>query len=148
MPLQKRDAARALNALWQLREKLNDEEGDGTSLQEDDFLLSKAISILHCYITDVIPSIHPAVRLQAETNVQFTISSEAFVQSVQINCKTTRDPGLSLVGYTSKNGKIYYCVGHVEAGTVLDRASVFKRGDIILDINNRPLSRVSLEKAR
>ena len=149
MPLEKREAIKALNVLWQLRDKLNEEVTDEDTylaIEKEDDTLVKAISILHCYITDIIPAI--SLKLQAETDVQFNISPEAFVQTIEINCKTTRDPGLSLVGNTSKNGKVYYCISHVEKGTVLDKTGIFKRGDIIIDINNRPLSRVSLDKAQ
>lgn len=146
MPLNKSDAERALDTLWHLRSHTEEVE-ELDFLPVEDAAFSKAISILHCYLTDVLPIVHPAIKYPEDNNIQVTINSEAELQQIEVICSTNRDPGLTLLNYSFQSNH-YYFISQIEKGTVADRAGVFKRGDVILDINNRNLSRVTPEKAR
>ena len=146
MPLNKSDAERALDTLWHLRSHTEEVE-ELDFLPVEDAAFSKAISILHCYLTDVLPIVHPSIKYPEDNNIQVTINSEADLQQVEVICSTNRDPGLTLLNYSIQSHH-YYFISQIEKGTVADRAGIFKRGDVILDINNHNLSRVTPEKTR
>ena len=155
MPLGKREAELALAILWRLRTELSqgEETEDPLPRDDQDATLSKPISILQCYLTDILPAIRPRGRGSDEESIsdsslRVEVSSDARIQLVEINCNTTKDPGLSLLSYATPGGEQHYCVSHVVSGTIFRKIDIFKRGDIILSVNNRKLSRVSPEKAK
>ena len=152
MPLGRREAELALAILWRLRTELSGTDGDEEPVpgEDQDAVLSKPISILQCYLTDILPAIRPRGMAGEfpDSSLRVEVSSDAKIQLVEINCNTTKDPGLSLLGYTAAGGEQHYCVSHVETGTIFGRAGVFKRGDIVLSVNDRKFSRVTPEKAK
>lgn len=147
--MDKRDAERALEILWQLRLQLG--KNNGEPPLKEDAILSKPISMLQCYLTDVLPATHPRRKLPLDTNIRVEISSDARIQLVEMDytqASSGGNIGLSLLNYTTYEGRQNYCVSHVEKGSFMEHQDLFKRGDIILSINKHYLSRVSPEKAK
>ena len=155
MPVKKGDAERLLNLLWELKIealKERDEKSEEIILPEEDQAFSNAISMLHCYLTDVVPTItqsHHLALPDTDTHIDISISPNANVQWVEFSCRTSRDPGLHLESFHEAVGGTYIVfISQVEKGTVAEQVGVFKRGDIILKINKHSLARVSIERAR
>lgn len=145
--MKSRDAEKLLKLLWDAKIKhLKSKEDDdkGLLLPEEESALSQAISMLHCLITDVIPSFsadHAALQV---------MSDEAEIQHVEFLCTTTRDPGLHFESFSNaamSSSTVIY-ISYIEKGTVADRVEIFKRGDIVLEVNGHSLARVSVERAR
>ena len=153
MPLKSKDAERLLSLLWDAKTKSDGEEAKELDfLPEEQNALSKAISMLHCYLTDVVPTftMSPGLVGEADSQIsQFYIDCEAEVQNIEFSCTTTRDPGFNFESFhnpLSHANMIY--ISHIDKGTIADRVGIFKRGDVILEINKHPLARVSVERAR
>lgn len=152
MPLKRREAEKLLDLLWKCRiaaKERSEEDGneDTARLEDrDEAAFSKAISILHCYITDILPSVHPTLQLSG-SGVEVSVCPDAVVQELAMPCDTTRDPGLVLQSYTSSGTRLLF-VSRVEKGTICDNAKIFKRGDILLQINGHSVAHLSTERAR
>ena len=151
MPLKRREAEKLLDLLWEYRLSAKEtsekdvREGSVRLEEKDEAAFSKAISVLHCYVTDILPSVQPTLQLPDSSIV--SVCPDAVVQELEIPCNTTRDPGLVLESYASASNTILF-VSRVEKGTICDTAGVFKRGDILLQINNRSVAHLSVDKAR
>lgn len=153
MPLGSKDAEKLLQILWEAKIKAlqkKDEENADIFQPNEEKALSNAISMLHCFITDVTPSFTHLINNFNSSVALQVLSGEAEVQHVEFVCSTTRDPGLLFESYSSPltmSTSIIY-VSHIETGTVADNVDIFQRGDIILEINGHPLARVAVERAR
>ena len=149
MPLKRREAEKLLDLLWECRlaaEESSEKDQWGQLEDKDEVAFSKAISILHCYVTDILPSVQPTLQLP-DSSIEVSVCQDAVTQELEIPCNTTRDPGLVLESYTSAGNRLVF-VSRVEKGTICDSAGVFKRGDILLQINNRSVAHLSVDKAR
>ena len=159
MPLSSKDAERLLDILWDAKIKnlqKKEEKGEEYGIQSgQEKALSNAISMLHCFVTDIAPTYNPANLLHNSAGYYAALqvlNGEADVQDVEILCSTTRDPGMHFECFTAPDGwigtnRVVY-VSHIEKGTVADRAEIFRIGDVVLTINGHSLTRVSLEKIR
>lgn len=158
MPLRSKDAEKLLQILWDAKIKglqQKDEESNEIFQPSEEKALSTAISMLHCFVTDVAPSFnrHYSTHLQntfSNSVALQVLSGQAEVQYVEFVCSTTRDPGILFESYSNpltQSTMIIY-VSHVETGTIADNVGIFERGDIILEINGHSLARVAVERAR
>ena len=160
MPLKSKDAEKLLGMLWDVKIenlRLKEEAGGHAILPKEEHTLTKAISMLHCFITDIAPSFHSPLTTSPQdlySDISYdgaiqVLNEEAEVQHIEFSCATTRDPGLQFESFNNplSNSQVIY-ISHIDIGTVADRVEIFKRGDVVLEINGRSLARVSIDRAR
>ncbi len=160
MPLKSKDAEKLLGILWDVKMenlRVKEEDKEHPILQEEEHTLSKAISMLHCYVTDITPSFHSSsipIPQDIYSDIIYdgvlqVLNDEAQVQHIEFLCSTTRDPGLHFESFTNaiSNTRVIY-ISYIDRGTVADRVEVFQRGDVVLEINGHSLARVSIERVR
>ena len=149
MPLKKTDAERMLRLLWEFRSIADENEewsGDCAAFR-------KAISMLHAYLTDVLPATQRQVKIHlAQRTIEVTIAPQLDLQWVEMDCKANRELGIQL---QSLDGLVRaqdnFCpvyISGMERASVAEREGVLKRGDIVVEVNQRSLMHVSLDQAR
>lgn len=149
MPLKKRDAERLLGLLWDFRSTADEDE----ECSSDNAVFGKAISMLHAYLTDVLPATQRKVKITlAQETIEVTIAPQLDVQLVEMACKANRELGIHLQSLDGLAGaQDSFChvfISRLDRGSVAEREGVLKRGDIVVEVNKRSLMHVSLDRAR
>ena len=149
MALKKGDAERMLRLLWEFR-SIADEKEERSG---DNAAFRKAISMLHAYLTDVLPATQRKVKIHLEEKaVEVTIAPQLDLQWVEMDCKANRDLGIhlqSLDGLVrSRDNFCPVYISRMDRASVAEREGVLKRGDIVVEVNQRSLMHVSLDRAR
>ena len=150
MPLKKGDAERMLRLLWEFRGIADENEersGDNAAFRQ-------AISMLHAYLTDVLPATQRRVKILLDHKaLEVTIAPQLDLQWVEMDCKAkNRELGIHL---QSLDGLVRaqdnFCpvyISRMDRASVADREGVLKRGDIVVEVNQRSLMHGSLDRAR
>ena len=151
MPLNKRDAERTLSLLWEFAEAATEEvtDSEGISTTEDVEPFRRVISMLHSYLTDIQPKAQPSFRTGSGIDVPLT--SQAKPQLVKFLLKSNQKFGVEvqrLVNSSDVTDLHPFFISHIDDGSVVHKSGQLKNGDIVLEINDRPLSDVTLERAR
>ena len=146
MPLVRKDADRGLELLWEFH---NEAEDDG---QRAAYV--EAISSLHSYLTDLLPAGQPSLRAKVKGGfVELYPHHETPVKCVQLNCGDGDKLGVFIdsvcVSESASSGEISpFVVTHIIPGSAADREGSLRRGDQLVEVDSRPLTHVSLERAR
>ncbi len=63
MPLNRQDAERALNLLWELLSEASSSESESTPV------FNQAISSLHLFLSDILPASQPCIRAKVKVSL-------------------------------------------------------------------------------
>ena len=148
MPLGRRDADRGLDLLWEFHNQAEDEEQRAA--------YAEAIASLHSYLTDVLPATQSSLRAKLKAgfvDVHPSRRGIAAVKTVQLRCGAGEKLGLSVdvvslstQGVGSDASPVV--VSAVEPGSAAEKCGSPQRGDQLVEVDGRPLTHVSLERAR
>ena len=153
MPLDREDAERALQLLWELF--LNRAENDDLG-QENAY--KELISGLQVYLTDVLPASLPCLRVKGADGLIVEIQQEpnARPQTIDLHCSQREQLGIVLDrvninggwGGANSNQISPIMVSLITPNSAAAKDGRLARGDQLLEINGHPLSQSSLERAR
>ena len=155
MPLDRQDAERALQLLWELfLERAENDDLD----QENAY--KEIISGLQVYLTDVLPASLPCLRAKGADGLIIEILQEpnARPQTIDLHCSKGEQLGIVL-DRVNVNGRWWsdsagsnqispIMVTLITPGSAAAKDGRLARGDQLLEIDGHPLSRCSLERAR
>lgn len=154
MPLKKEDAERVLGLLWELWEfnkastTIDEGQDEPEDVKKDKEAFFQAISMLQSYLTNILPAAQPSLRINEAVHISLT--SQSRPQTVKLTCGGQQKLGIELQQVDESTpgvGNFYrFYVSHIEKESIA-KASL-KVGDIVLEINGRPLVDVTLERAR
>lgn len=142
MPIGRAQAERCLKLLWEFRSRAEDAE------QRSSY--ENAISILHAYLTDILPAVWP--HLVAKTKrglVEIVQKDDAPTRHVELRCDAGQTLGVRLdclreyVG----DGVSPILVSYVRPGSAAAKEGMLRRGDQVLAINEHSLVNASLSRA-
>ena len=151
MPLKKEDAERVLELLWEFGAvaTAGDEEKDEEKKKDKEAFL-QAISMLQVYLTDILPTTQPSLRVAVGNSaVNIPLTSQARPQLVKIACRGQQKLGVEIqkVEESTVAGNFHrFFVSRIEEGSAA--STRLRVGDIVMEINNRPLTDVTLDRAR
>ena len=156
MPLDREDAERALQLLWELF--LNRAENDDLG-QENAY--KELISGLQVYLTDVLPASLPCLLVKGADGLIIEIQQEpnARPQTIDLYCSEREQLGIVLDrvningGWGGGGGANSNQISPIMVSLITPNSAAAKdgrmaRGDQLLEINGHPLSQSSLERAR
>ena len=154
MSLDREDAERALQLLWELF--LNRAENDDLG-QENAY--KELISGLQVYLTDVLPASLPCLRVKGADGLIVEIQQEpnARPQTIDLHCSQREQLGIGLDrvningswgGGASSDQISPIMVSRIIPNSAASKDGRLARGDQLLEINGHPLSQCSLERAR
>ena len=156
MPLDREDAERALQLLWELF--LNRAENDDLG-QENAY--KELISGLQVYLTDVLPASLPCLRVKGADGLIVEIQQEpnARPQTIDLHCSEREQLGIVLDrvnvngGWGGGGGANSNQISPIMVSLITPNSAAAKdgrmaRGDQLLEVNGHPLSQSSLERAR
>ena len=157
MPLDREDAERALQLLWELfLERAENDDLD----QENAY--KEVISGLQVYLTDVLPASLPCLRAKGADGLVIEIQQEpnARPQTIDLHCSQREQLGIVL-DRVNINGRWWsgasagssdqispIMVSLITPGSAAAKDGRLARGDQLLEIDGHPLSQCSLERAR
>ena len=143
MPLGREDADRGLDLLWEFH---NEAEDDAQRVA-----YAEAIASLHSYLTDLLPASRPSLRAKVKDGfVDVHLQDKNPVQTVQLFLSEGEKLGISIdsISEWGNSGVSPVVVSLVKPGSAADKEGSLRRGDQLVEIDGRPLSHVSLERAR
>ena len=156
MPVDRQDAERALQLLWEFLESAENDDLD----QENAY--KEVISGLQIYLTDILPASLPCLRTKGPDGLIIEIQQEPNVrpQTIDLHCSQGEQLGLVL-DRVNINGRWWggasagssdqispIMVSLVTPSSAAAKDGRLARGDQLLEIDGHPLSQCSLERAR
>ncbi len=157
MPLDREDAERALQLLWELflERAENDDLGQENAYKE-------VIAGLQVYLTDVLPASLPCLRVKGADGLIVEIQQEPNVrpQTIVLHCSQREHIGIVLdrvninggwwggSASTSSDQISPIMVSLITPTSAAAKDGRLSRGDQLLEIDGHPLSQCSLERAR
>ena len=153
MPLKKEDAERVLELLWEFgaAATAGDEKDEVEEVKKDGEAFLQAISMLQAYLTDILPTTQPSLRVAVGNSaVNIPLTSQAKPRLVKITCRGQQKLGVEIqrVEESTVAGNFHpFFISRIEDGSVAISTRL-RVGDIVLEINDRPLTDVTLDRAR
>lgn len=144
MPISRSNANRCLQLLWEC--------SSHAEAPEQSLAYKKAISSLHAYLTDILPVTLPCVHAHTQRGelVEIYPDQDARVQVVDLSVDEGEKLGVVLdcTDVNATNTASPIVVALLRPHSVAARDGRLSRGDQVVSINGRSLSKVSLERAR
>ena len=157
MPLNKIDAERILELLWEFGAAATagvekDVGGTAKEKKADSEAFIQAISMLQSYLTNILPTTQPSVCVAVGSDsVEIPLTSQARSQLVKLSCKGQQKLGVELqrLDKPSVASDFHpFFISRVEEDSLAKNSGALKSGDVVLEINGRPLADVTQERAR
>ena len=112
----------------------------------------QAISMLQSYLTNILPTTQPSLRVAVGSDsVEIPLTSQSRSQLVVLSCKSQQRLGVELqrLDKPSVASDFHpFFISRIEEDSLAKTSGALKSGDLVLEINGRPLADVTQERAR
>ena len=142
MPIGRAQAERCLKLLWEFRSQAEDAE------QRSSY--ENAISILHAYLTDILPAVWPHLVAKTKNGlVEIAQKGDVPIRHVELRCEAGQKLGVRLdcLKEYIGEGVSPILVSYVQPGSAAAKEGMLQKGDQVLEINDHSLVNASLNRA-